>query len=64
MEKELKPEVAKKYEVTGVEVGRYNYAQFGEVDLESITIDEADQLHRAKFPHLVLKKKATPTTAS
>ena len=60
MGKELSPEVAKKYEVKGVEVGRYSYAQFGEIDLESITLEEADHLHRAKFPHLVLKKKATP----
>ncbi|MGY4385655.1 hypothetical protein ACVWYN_002701 [Pedobacter sp. UYP24] len=57
MSKELLPAVAKKYEVTGIKIGKHYYAEFGEVDFEKISLPEADQLYKAKFPHLVLKKK-------
>ena len=56
-QKQLKAEVLKKYDVVGIEVGRYQYQDFGEVDLEQLTIQEANQLFKAGFPHLVLKKK-------
>ena len=62
--KELMPEVAKKYEVAGVEVGKYNYAHFGEIDFETMSLSLADQLYSAKFPHLVLKKKAAANPPS
>jgi hypothetical protein len=63
-QKELLPEVAKKYELTGVAVGKYNYDQFGEIDFETISLPVADQLFKAKFPHLVLKKKSAANTQS
>lgn len=57
MQKELLPAVTKKYDVTGTEIGKHFYSQYGEIDLEKLTLAEADQLYKAKFPHLALKKK-------
>lgn len=59
----LKAEVAEKYKLVGVKPGKYQFNGFGEIDLSSISLAEADGLYKLKFPHLVLKKIKTDKPA-
>jgi hypothetical protein len=53
----LKPEVAAKYNLVGVEAGRHGFAGLGEIDLCEMDLPLADQLVAGGFPFLVAKKK-------
>lgn len=53
----LPKDVADKYNLKDITAGNFYFPGFGEIDLTSISVDRADQLHDRKFPHLTLKKK-------
>jgi len=53
----LLPEVSAKYKLVGLSPGKYQFANYGELDLTTIDLKEADALVRIGFPYLVLKKK-------
>lgn len=50
--------VQEKYDFVQVTSGRHYVAGFGLIDLDKLTIEEADALFRAKFPFLAKKSKA------
>jgi hypothetical protein len=59
--KTLKSEVAAKYNLVGVEVGKHIFNGLGEIDLAELKLDDADNLVANGFKYLVLKKsKALP----
>ncbi len=57
LERKLKKEVAEKYSLKSIRPGKYAFAKFGEIDLRTITLKQADELVKKGFPFLVLKKK-------
>ncbi len=52
----MKPEVAAKYALIGIRPGKYNFKNFGEIDLCQITQARADDLVKRGFPHLKLRQ--------
>jgi len=59
MDKELKlsKEVSDKYQLNDIVVGNYDFPGYGEIDLQTLTLDSADKLVSRGFPYLVLRKK-------
>ena len=56
--KALKPEVAQKYKLEGVEAGKHCFAGLGEIDLCEMDLATADHLAANGFKYLVPKKHA------
>ncbi len=52
----LMPEVANKYYVSTIKPGKYNFKNFGDIDLRLITLATADKLFQKGFPFLKLKR--------
>ncbi len=48
----LQPDVAKKYRLVSIRPGKYNFKDFGEIDLRKITLKQADELVTKGFPFL------------
>jgi len=57
---ELRPDVARKYYVHIIKPGKYNFKDFGDIDLCSITVEQADSLVARGFTFLKLKKQPPP----
>ncbi len=57
LERKLPKEVAEKYNLKSIRAGKYVFPKFGEIDLRTITLKQADELVKKGFPFLVLKKK-------
>lgn len=55
---ELKPEVAKQYEIVGDQV-KADFPGWGLIDLREMTLDGAKDLVERGFPYLKKKAKAT-----
>jgi len=51
-------QVFEKYDIVGVEPGIHTIAGFGTVDLTKLTLEEADNLFKNKFPFLAKKSKS------
>lgn len=49
--------VREKYKLT-VSPGLYHFQGFGEIDLQTLTLDQADDLVKRGFPYLILKKQS------
>lgn len=56
MNRTMKPEVAAKYALIGIRPGKYNFKNFGEIDLGNISLPKADDLFKRGFPHLKLRQ--------
>jgi hypothetical protein len=52
----LRPDVARKYYVPTIKPGKYNFKDFGDIDLCQITLEQADALFAKNFPFLKLKR--------
>ncbi len=50
------PAAAEKYNLKNVAPGLYDFPGFGEINLETITLEQADDLAARKFPYLAAKK--------
>lgn len=50
------PAAAEKYNLKNVAPGLYDFPGFGEINLETITLEQADALAERKFPYLVAKR--------
>lgn len=61
---QLRPEVARRYFVPTIKPGKYNFKGFGDIDLTTLSIEQADALFERKFPFLKLKPVKTPEWAS
>jgi len=57
-EKALLPEVAAKYNVVKVAIGKHHFNGWGVIDLPALTLAEADALAAKKFPWLAAKAEA------
>jgi hypothetical protein len=49
--------VIEKYKLTA-KPGLYHFQGFGEIDLRTLTLDQADNLVKRGFPYLILKKQS------
>lgn len=49
--------VTEKYKLTA-KPGLYHFQGFGEIDLRTLTLDQADNLVKRGFPYLILKKQS------
>lgn len=56
MNRTMKPEVAAKYALIGIRPGKYNFKNFGEIDLGVVSLAKADELYKKGFPHLKLRQ--------
>jgi len=54
----MKAEVTNKYKIKGNTKGKHDVAGFGVIDLDKLTLEEADALHKAGCPILSKKDKA------
>jgi hypothetical protein len=59
LKKHLKADVAAKYNLVGVEVGKHIFNGLGEIDLETMDVQLADDLVAKGFQYLVPKKQKT-----
>jgi len=57
-DKVLQPEVAAKYDVVKVSIGKHNFSGWGVIDLAALTLAQADALAARKFPWLAAKASA------
>ena len=53
----LQPEVAEKYNLVGVKVGRFQFSGFGTINLPDVDLAHADALVAGGFTHFEPKKK-------
>ena len=53
----LKKEVTEKYNLVDVMPGKHQFAGYGDIDLTTLTLSDADALFNIGFPYLQLKKK-------
>lgn len=59
-EKSLQPDVAAKYDVDKVSIGKHHFKGFGVIDLSTLTLAQADSLTANGFYWLKLKTTAAP----
>lgn len=59
----LQIEVAEKYKLVGVKVGRFQFSGFGTINLPDVNLAHADALVAGGFPHFELKKKESAQPA-
>ena len=58
----LRKEVAAKYQMKTIRPGKYNFPEFGTIDLREINLQRADDLVAKGFPFLVLREKPIEIT--
>nr|WP_199079083.1 hypothetical protein [Pedobacter sp. ASV19] len=56
-ESKLPAEVSEKYNLKDIVAGLYDFPGFGQIDLQTISLEKADALVSSGFPYLVAKKK-------
>lgn len=61
-EPKLLDEVSSKYDLVGTKAGKFRFADFGELDLTTITAKDAKNLVEAGFPYLKPKGKTVQET--
>jgi hypothetical protein len=60
----LQPEVAEKYDVQKVAIGRHHFNGFGVIDLTTLTLAQADDLAARGFYWLKVKDTAAPANGN
>jgi len=58
LERKLPEDVAKKYNCKVIRPGKFDFKGFGEIDLRTISVPQADKLVEKGFPYLELKEDA------
>ncbi len=53
----MRADVEKKYKLVGIGPGKHTIAGIGTIDFDTLTLAEADQLYKNKFPYLEKRKK-------
>ncbi len=64
LDKKLREEVGSKYKLVTIRADKYDFPEFGTVDLRQINLKKADELFNKGFPFLVLREhELTPGVA-
>lgn len=58
LERKLPADVAKKYKCKIIRPGKFNFKNFGEIDLRTISVEKADKLVENGFPYLEFSEEA------
>ena len=58
IERKLSKEVARKYKLSIITAGKFNFKNFGVIDLRTISLEKADALVAKGFPYLQLTDEA------